>query len=192
MGIIKNMFLFDVGNKLEKDHSFLGGTTLVALNTLAENEKTKNKKQIKNEKLKEGILDDLRVLYNENKNSMGSSLIERYNQLYVNIINIESDKLGYYSSTIIDFVRDCSVHIYAVDTIQELVDKLNQVPKEKLKEGLLDNVNKMFNCIKESTDSLETIDIWNDLTMYLVNNNIEIENLEKVKERLINKYNGIH
>mgnify|MGYP002512311026 CR=1 FL=1 len=88
----------------------------------------------------------------------------------------------------LDFIKECDFHIYTCSGAKSLIDSLASF-KGKVKKTTIDTATKMYEKIKQSTFSYETIIYWQDLMDYLQNHNIEIVNYEEAKNTIYGKLN---
>lgn len=183
MGIIKNLFLFNLGKVVSKKHPTAAGMGIVALNTLAENEKEQNKSINKLYSQKEKTLEQLIYLYDNFNEYMGPVFIEKYKRIYDMVNNIEPGD-NFNKNQALKYLKECNIHIFAVQTSESLIEQINNVPKGKIKKSIIDNANNMYESIKESVDTNETIDIWNNFMNYLINNGLMVSNYEELKDSL--------
>lgn len=188
MGLLKNLFYYSVGKSLSKSHPTAAGIGMVMAHNYLESieESSKNEREfiISKEKLKE----DFRSILKENSIYFGSDYLKKFENLFETINNLTPSNYKYNKSKIDDFIKECDFHIYTCSGAKSLIDSLASF-KGKVKKTTIDTATKMYEKIKQSTFSYETIIYWQDLMDYLQNHNVEIVNYEEAKNTIYGKLN---
>lgn len=197
MGILKDLFIYNAGKSLSKNHPTAAGIgSLLAyhyVEDLNNNYMNNRKKEFKNNMLK--LKNNINSIYSDNSKYFGKDFINKFD--YINrILNIiDQRNFSKYEKTISRFIVECQIHLVATSGADSLIRGLESLPEGLIDKDIVNNSIDYYNKIKNSTDINDTMKYSDEMVNYISSNRIEVDQYEvngkqKLYE-LVKLYNSI-